>query len=71
MILCGDCSKMYVGMVKCSINTMRNEYDRSLRLRQPNKFALTEHALEEGHAANQKTLPTGKLQKGPQLVKEN
>lgn len=47
MIPSGDFPKVYVA--KRSINTRKNEYDRYLRLKHPERSILADHALTKGH----------------------
>jgi hypothetical protein len=44
-----ECGSEYVGMTDRSIATRRKEHQRSIRLNQPDKSAVAEHALSEGH----------------------
>ena len=47
-----ECGSEYIGMTDRSIATRRKEHARSIRLNQPEKSAVAEHALTEGHCIN-------------------
>jgi hypothetical protein len=44
-----ECGKTYIGQTNRTIETGRNEHMRHLRLGQPDKSAVAQHALETGH----------------------
>jgi hypothetical protein len=44
-----ECGKTYIGQTKRTIKTRRKEHIRHLRLGQPEKSAVAQHALETGH----------------------
>ena len=43
------CGKVYIGQTGRTISTRLNEHQRSIRLNQPEKSSVAEHALEEFH----------------------
>jgi hypothetical protein len=44
-----ECGKTYIGQTNRTIETRRKEHMRHLRLGQPDKSAIAQHALETGH----------------------
>jgi len=44
-----ECGTEYIGMTDRSVATRRKEHSRSIRLNQPDKSAVAEHALNNGH----------------------
>ena len=48
-INCKDCMRSYVGQTRNSLATRVGQHRAALRLMQPEKSALAEHALSEGH----------------------
>jgi hypothetical protein len=44
-----ECGKTYIGQTNRTIKTRRKEHMRHLRLGQPDKSAVAQHALETGH----------------------
>jgi hypothetical protein len=44
-----ECGKTYIGQTKRTIEKRRKEHIRQLRLGQPDKSAVAQHALETGH----------------------
>jgi hypothetical protein len=44
-----ECGKTYIGQTNRTIETRRKEHMRHLRLGQPDKSAVRQHALETGH----------------------
>ena len=48
-IPCNDCSKKYVGQTGNSLHTRLKQHQAACRLLQPEKSALAQHAIDEGH----------------------
>ena len=46
---CGDCERSYIGQTKNALSTRIAQHKAALRLIQPDKSALAEHSLTEGH----------------------
>lgn len=46
---CQDCEKVYIGQTKNSLTTRVNQHRAALRLLQPEKSALAEHAITSDH----------------------
>jgi hypothetical protein len=44
-----ECGKTYIGQTNRTIETRHKEHMQHLRLGQPNKSAVPQHALETGH----------------------
>lgn len=46
---CGDCEKTYVGQTKNSLHTRLKQHQAACRSVQPERSALAEHAIDQGH----------------------
>lgn len=44
-----ECGKDYIGMSPRRVKTRFTKYQRLLRLYQPDKLAVAQHAIQEGH----------------------
>ena len=51
-IPCNDCNRSYTGQTGNSLQTRLKQHQAAVRLIQPNKSALAEHAIEEGHSVD-------------------
>ena len=51
-IKCKDCDNKYIGQTKNSLNTRLQQHKAALRLCQPDKSAIAEHAICTGHQIN-------------------
>lgn len=48
-ISCGGCPKIYVGQTWRRLDTRDREHDSAIRLRHPEKSAVAEHCISNGH----------------------
>ncbi|KAG8235159.1 hypothetical protein J437_LFUL015199 [Ladona fulva] len=44
-----DCGEAYLGETGCTVETRIKEHKRNVRLKQSEKSAIAEHALDKGH----------------------
>jgi hypothetical protein len=52
---CQDCNQAYVGKTIRNISERMKEHSSSIRLKQPEKSALSKHCFELGHSARTET----------------
>ena len=48
-ISCSDCNSVYIGQSKDCLHTRLEQHRSACRLLQPEKSALAEHSIKEGH----------------------
>jgi len=51
-IPCNECDTVYIGETKRALRTRQKEHQAAVRLNQPEKSALANHALSSGHNIN-------------------
>jgi hypothetical protein len=44
-----ECGRVYIGQTVCSVDIRLKEHQRHIRLKHPDKLAIAEHSIDQGH----------------------